>query len=92
MSTSEYITENVDIVFTVKDEFHMLLICPLNSNLRTEFFPQRWLCRQICYQLFYNIMSTQNNNEILCLSKCIYRVFLLEWYSLNINISIVLLR
>ena len=78
MSTSEYITENVDIVFTVKDEFHMLLICPLNSNLRKEVFPQRWLCRHIRYQLFYNIMSTQNNNEISCLSKFILRVFLLE--------------
>jgi len=37
----------------------MLLLCPLYSNLRTEFFLQRWLCRHICYQLFYDIMSTK---------------------------------
>ena len=32
----------------------MLLLCHLYSNLRTEFFLQRWLCRHICYQFFYN--------------------------------------
>ena len=32
------------------DEFHMLLLCPFYSNVRIEFFLQRWLCRHICYQ------------------------------------------
>ena len=65
-------------IYSVEDEFHMLLICALYSNLRTEFFLQRWLCRHICNQLFYDIISTKNNNDIFCLSNFIYKVFLLR--------------
>ena len=65
----------------------MLLVCPLYSNLRTEFFQQRWLCRHICNQLFYDIMSTKNNTEIFCLSKFIYKAF----KEINISKCIVIL-
>jgi len=44
---------------------------------RKEFFQQRWLCRHICYQLFYDIISTKNNDEIFRISNFIYKVFLL---------------
>ena len=63
-------------IYSVEDEFDMLLICALYSNLRTKFLLQRWLCRHICNQLFYAIISTKNNNDIFCLSKFIYKVFL----------------
>ena len=65
-------------ICSIEDELHMLLLCPLYSNLRTEFFQQRWLCRHICDQLFNDIMSTQNNNENFRLSKFIYKAFLLR--------------
>jgi len=58
-------------IYSIEDELHMLLLCPLYSNLRTEFFQQRWLCRHICNQLFYDIMSTKNNNDFFRLSKFI---------------------
>ena len=79
-------------IYSIEDELHMLLLCPLYSNLRTEFFLQRWLCRHICNPLFYDIMSTKNNNEIVRLSKFIYKAFLLrDTYKLmysNITISL----
>ena len=65
-------------IYSIEDELHMLLLCPLYSNLRTEFFLQRWLCRHICNQSFYDIMSTKNNNENFRLSKFIYKAFLLR--------------
>ena len=65
-------------VYTVEDELHMLLVCPLYCDLRLEFFPQCLLNRPICTQLFYSIMSTADDKHIYRLSKFIYRAFLLR--------------
>ena len=56
-------------IYNIEDEFHMLLVCPLYSNLRKEFFLQRWLCRHICNQLFYGIMSTKTIIKILYIKR-----------------------
>ena len=75
---SSLVVQTYTSVCSVEDEFHVILICPLYSNVRTEYFLQRWLCGHMCYQLFYDIMSTKNNNEIFRLSKFIYKAFLLR--------------
>lgn len=65
-------------VYSVEDEFHMLLVCLLYSNLRQELFLQQWLNKIICLQTFYIIMSDKNNSNIFSLSKFIYKSFILR--------------
>ena len=62
-------------VFIVEDEMHMLLVCPLCYDIRQELFPQNWLTKPICVQLFYSIMSTTDDTHIYRLSRYLYRAF-----------------
>ena len=53
--------------FHVEDEFHMLLVCTLYDELRTQCFLQIWLNCEPNVELFYTILSEESS--IFCFNK-----------------------
>ena len=56
---------------SVEDEYHFLLVCPTYIDIRRKYF-KPYICRWPTINKFDKIMSTNNKNEIIRLSKYLY--------------------
>jgi len=61
--------------FQVEDEFHMLLVCTLYDELRTQCFLQNWLNCEPNVELFYTVLSSDDKSSIFALAKFICKAF-----------------
>lgn len=63
---------NVRHVYTVEDEYHMFMLCPLYNALRRELFIPDWLNKIKTVHLFNEIMSVTNDRYIFVVAKFLY--------------------
>jgi len=61
--------------FYIEDEFHMLLVCTLYDELKTQCFLQTWLHCEPNMELFYTILSSDDDLSIFALANYLYRAF-----------------
>ena len=62
-------------IYIAEDEKHFLLTCPLYEELRQTHFLECWKSGINCEQLFVNIMSDVNKNNILCVARFLKHAF-----------------
>ena len=63
-------------IYTIEDEFHFLLLCPLYDNLRADYLNDLCANNIMCLQFFYKLMSEYKNNSCFAISKCIVNAFI----------------
>ena len=61
-------------VYTVEDELHFFMLCPLYNDLRKLYFKPAWNTN-ICPQMFYSIMKTTNTQCLFSVAKFLLSAF-----------------
>jgi len=62
-------------IYTVEDEVHFLLHCPMYKTLRHTYFLNIWSDSVLGIQLFIRIMSHSNTKSIMSLAKYLRKQF-----------------
>ena len=55
-------------VYTIEDELHFFMLCPMYDDLRNQYFKPSWKTN-VCSQNFYSIMKTTDNQSLFCIAK-----------------------
>ena len=58
----------------IENEFHFLFVCPKYRHLRIKYF-KPYFCQRPNVNKFKILMSSQNRNTLLKLSKYLYYAF-----------------
>ena len=61
-------------VFTVEDEFHFFMVCPIYMDLREKYFKPDWR-RIVSLHKFYSIMSLVDSSSLFAVSKFLVSAF-----------------
>lgn len=61
-------------VYTVEDELHFFMLCPLYNDLRKLYFKPAWNTN-ICPQMFYSIMKTTDTQCLFSVAKFLLSAF-----------------
>ena len=69
---------NIELVFycevCVDDEYHVVMVCSLNAELRRKYFPFHYL-NNVSQEVFNRLMSTRNVTTIQNFAMFIYYAF-----------------
>ena len=61
-------------VYSVEDEFHFFMECPLYTDLRDKYFKQEWKLNVSLYK-FYSILKLSDTSSIFDISKFLVSAF-----------------
>ena len=61
-------------VFTIEDEFHFFMVCPMYTDLREKYFKPDWKII-ISLHKFYSIMNMTDASSIFAISKFLVSAF-----------------
>ena len=60
----------------IEDEFHFMCICPLYSDVRERFFPNKYKYCRMSLDMFYEMMKTKNDVIISQVMKYVFYAFI----------------
>ena len=61
-------------VFTIEDEFHFFMVCPMYTDLREKYFKPDWKIILSLHK-FYSIMNLTDASSIFAISKFLVGAF-----------------
>ena len=61
--------------YTIEDELHFLIICPMFADLRLQIFRDEWKLNAQANQLFTTIMSDTRQDSVFALARFLNRAF-----------------
>ena len=61
-------------VYTIEDELHFFMLCPMYEDLRNQYFKPSWKTN-VCSQKIYSIMKTTDNQSLFCIAKFLVSAF-----------------